>query len=391
MKELNEKLKRNILIKSRNGITLIVLVITIIILLILAGITTAVLTGDNGLLNEAGNAKQASEVADAIEEIQFEIMKSYKKNGTIDEDKINQNLSKINGLTYNDKVIDSNNKITKLPATVKLNGYVFTILEDGDVDRLIWIDNDDGSYTHSVTGTKVYIGDKVNYNEGTGYTYTTDTTKGIGGSVGDLNTTTKKYSINSKTYTTEDLTWRILGITQKGQIELISENPMSASNQVYLANEESYLYGLEQLNNMCNELYSNGKGAKSARSLNLVDIDKLANIKTDADKKVLSESYGTKWKYRFPSTMEQTGTRFMQYNINSGSGYSNNWTDITNNSYQTFRIPGTSNNTELNSANAGYSPEITYEYYTYKISQKITTTAKDNKKISDLLTKGNYF
>lgn len=135
MKELNEKLKRNILIKSRNGITLIVLVITIIILLILAGITTAVLTGDNGLLNEAGNAKQASEVADAIEAIQFEVMKSYKKNGTIDEDKINQNLSKINGLTYNDKVIDSNNKITKLPATVKLNGYVFTISENGDVDK----------------------------------------------------------------------------------------------------------------------------------------------------------------------------------------------------------------------------------------------------------------
>lgn len=135
MKELNEKLERNILIKSRNGITLIVLVITIIILLILAGITIAVLTGDNGLLNKAGNAKQASEVANAIEEIQFEVMKSYKKNGTIDEDKINQNLSKINGLTYNDKVIDSNNKITKLPATVKLNGYVFTISENGDVDK----------------------------------------------------------------------------------------------------------------------------------------------------------------------------------------------------------------------------------------------------------------
>ena len=51
--------ERNIkqLIKTSNGITLIALVITIIVLLILAGVTTATLTGDNGILKQADKAK----------------------------------------------------------------------------------------------------------------------------------------------------------------------------------------------------------------------------------------------------------------------------------------------------------------------------------------------
>lgn len=36
----------------------------------------------------------------------------------------------------------------------------------------------------------------------------------------------------------------------------------------------------------------------------------------------------------------------------------------------------------------GYSSEIIYKYYTYKLSQKITAKAYDNKNIADLLTKG---
>ena len=39
--------------KSTKGITLIALVITIIVLLILAGVSIAMLTGDNGILSQA--------------------------------------------------------------------------------------------------------------------------------------------------------------------------------------------------------------------------------------------------------------------------------------------------------------------------------------------------
>ncbi len=47
--------------KNTKGITLIALVITIIVLLILAGVSIAMLTGENGILTQASNAKQTTE------------------------------------------------------------------------------------------------------------------------------------------------------------------------------------------------------------------------------------------------------------------------------------------------------------------------------------------
>ena len=52
---MNSKRKKN------EGITLIALVITIVVLLILAGITIAALSGDNGILTQAKNAKEGSQ------------------------------------------------------------------------------------------------------------------------------------------------------------------------------------------------------------------------------------------------------------------------------------------------------------------------------------------
>ena len=49
--------------KNAKGITLIALVITIIVLLILAGVTIATLTGDNGILGKANDAKTQTEQA----------------------------------------------------------------------------------------------------------------------------------------------------------------------------------------------------------------------------------------------------------------------------------------------------------------------------------------
>ena len=56
-----KKLKK--LLINQKGITLIALVITIIVLLILAGVSIAMLTGQNGILNQAQNAKKETEQA----------------------------------------------------------------------------------------------------------------------------------------------------------------------------------------------------------------------------------------------------------------------------------------------------------------------------------------
>ena len=58
--------------KTAKGITLIALVITIIVLLILAGVSIAMLTGDNGILTEADNAKMETIVATVKENLNLE-------------------------------------------------------------------------------------------------------------------------------------------------------------------------------------------------------------------------------------------------------------------------------------------------------------------------------
>lgn len=57
--------------KNQKGITLIALVITIIVLLILAGVTIAMLTGENGILKKATGATDATGQAEAKEAVQL--------------------------------------------------------------------------------------------------------------------------------------------------------------------------------------------------------------------------------------------------------------------------------------------------------------------------------
>lgn len=55
--------------KNNKGITLIALVITIIVLLILAGITIAMLTGENGILSNATKSKAYNELGAAKDKV----------------------------------------------------------------------------------------------------------------------------------------------------------------------------------------------------------------------------------------------------------------------------------------------------------------------------------
>ena len=57
--------------RNQRGITLIALVITIIVLLILAGVSIAMLTGENGILTRASDATQKTEEAEAEEALKL--------------------------------------------------------------------------------------------------------------------------------------------------------------------------------------------------------------------------------------------------------------------------------------------------------------------------------
>ena len=114
--------------KLRNkGITLIALVITIIVLLILAGVSIAMLTGENGILTQAQNAKKETERAKIIEEVRLDILGKQTENGSgdISSDELEeilkkyfsneeQNLKDIIAGTSTDKLISKEDETIKI-------------------------------------------------------------------------------------------------------------------------------------------------------------------------------------------------------------------------------------------------------------------------------------
>ena len=68
--------------KTNSGVTLIALIITIIVLLILAGVTIAMIMGDNGILNRAADASEQTEIAEEKEAINLAYVGALaKENG----------------------------------------------------------------------------------------------------------------------------------------------------------------------------------------------------------------------------------------------------------------------------------------------------------------------
>lgn len=99
--------------KNTRGITLIALVISIIMLLILAGITIAALSGDNGILTRAKEAKEKTELSQKQERLELASLEdlineseddtsvekvSDKNPGVLEQDTLNSNVYIINSI-----------------------------------------------------------------------------------------------------------------------------------------------------------------------------------------------------------------------------------------------------------------------------------------------------
>lgn len=157
------KEKRNI----EKGITLIALVITIIVLLILAGVTISTLMGDNGILTIANKATLQNEAASVAEQIEL----------TYSESNISQilNESSGNSIEYlkSQGIINDQNIINTEKLTGKKTKYgngtntdIFKI----NGDKFIYIDSKGNiayekdiqtSFTPFVTRWNVTAGDKI--------------------------------------------------------------------------------------------------------------------------------------------------------------------------------------------------------------------------------------
>jgi len=125
---LNLKFNKEGVVKNKDsGITLISLVVTIIVLLILAGISISMLSGDNGLLKRAENAKINTKTSSTKEQILLEILGSYDKSVSLNLNTLKSNLESI-GASVNGN---------EFPITVSLNNQIYTIDENGKMEDYI--------------------------------------------------------------------------------------------------------------------------------------------------------------------------------------------------------------------------------------------------------------
>ncbi len=93
--------------KLEKGITLIALVITIIVLLILAGISISMLTGENGILNRAVIAREKTRRGEIIENLRLKIYEKQSENkGKITEKELKEILEEEGTLSDEKNILD---------------------------------------------------------------------------------------------------------------------------------------------------------------------------------------------------------------------------------------------------------------------------------------------
>ena len=160
---MQEKVK-----KETRGITLIALVITIIVLLILAAVSIATLTGENGILTRAQDAKEETEVAEEKEAIQLAYAGAVaEKRGTEDitADDLNREFE-TNGT--NAKAVDNGDGTITVTFDPPSN-RVYTIDSNGNITGPGPSENPGGGQTGSVQpGEIVATTVKNNYTDSEG-------------------------------------------------------------------------------------------------------------------------------------------------------------------------------------------------------------------------------
>ena len=142
-KEMRKQERRRV--SKEKGITLIALVVTIIVLIILAGVSIAILVGENGIITQAQKAKQETEQAKQNEEKSLQELEGYIDSSLGGETATTVAEAK-GGMRYNNTtpITDDSGDTMYIPGGFKVaedsatdidNGVVIT---DG-INEFVWI------------------------------------------------------------------------------------------------------------------------------------------------------------------------------------------------------------------------------------------------------------
>lgn len=309
--------------KRQEGITLVALVVTIIVLIILAGVTINTLLNENGIIQRAKEASIDTDVTQTKEQIQLELLARYSKEGKYTNADVVEIVKQITG-----KDVEEGSQTT---TTKKGNPIDISDLwvNDSEINN-IWTQDKTTVTNGRVT---LEVGQSVS-----GYT---------GNNVGDGN-------------------WCVLG-AQNGEL-LITTN----SNQgiITLTGQDGYTNGINILNDAA-EVYNDGNMAEIARSINIEDINRVTGYDPDVAKYNEGTSYPYQWKNEVTYTLNASDLKIHC----QGTKYP---TNDTVSEYTSFSYWNGSNWETLD---AGESVKITHTHY-YYYPQTLSTTESSETQIN---------
>ena len=310
MRKLKTK-KQNLRLITKNkrkesGITLIALVVTIVVLLILAGVSISMLTGENGIITQAIEAQEKTDIADEKERVQLAAVAAAGKDGwgEITEDNLAEELTKNIGKRNEDYTLTKEGE--NFLVTYIDSNRSYLVDENGNVTYTGESENPgegDGDGETIPDRSELKVGDYIDYvpdKNTTGYS-TNKLTSTITGSTSNTSTITQdKQYARDKT----GMTWQILRIYEDGGLDLIG-SPTSQS--VYFSGANGYNNGVTVMNDICKTLYS--RGDIEARSVNYEDLD---HWLTDAGK-ATRDRYSSSGGVTYGDTHKYTSSTYRYY------------------------------------------------------------------------------
>ena len=280
------------MLKKQKGITLIALVVTIVVLLILAGVTISLLLDENGIIAKSKDARNANRAGAIKEEITlWKAEKFAADNGAGSHESMDDFLARLKT-----RGLISDEDIATIKDTKKLQVGKETIVFPSDAKTLVQAFKDN----------EIKVGDYLNYNDyvDESKTYTTATNEN--------GWADQKYTATKNTY------WQVLGLDETGEkLMLISQSPIKKkmktddtaenwekSPYLILKGAYGYVNGKAILNNVSG-IYSTSLG--KAESLTAEEINRLIGVTVDYKNKTVYENSD-------PSTnIDKTGSIGNQY------------------------------------------------------------------------------
>jgi len=228
--------------KNKRGISLIVLVITIIVMIILASAIILSLRS-SGIIGRANKAVTDSDIA---------------------------NAKNVVSLAFAEWELD-NETLSDRYAT--FSEYAMVKLEEAGFDDSYMVKEDGTLVTGAlavILNNNVSLGATINYDE-----FLSNNKSVTDGSERDgefFNSMTTIKGTSQTVETARGLTWRYIGLDDKGNILIAPDIPsvMEEKTKLNLSFDGGYRKGVNTLNTVCGELYSTSLG--TARSMNIDDI-----------------------------------------------------------------------------------------------------------------------